>query len=330
MTHAFVFGKFLPFHQGHAALIDFARRHCDYLTVLVCASNHETLPGTLRAQWIQDTYAHCPEVSVQVLDYREEELPNTSVSSEAVAHVWADTFREVVPGVSLVVTSEPYGALVAARMGIRHLDFDRVRAQVPVSATAIRQGMRAQWSYLPAAVQSYYRRTVAILGTESTGKTTLTEQLAAHFGASFVTEAGRDLISDSTSFNRADLLLVADEHARRIAAARTTAGPLLLLDTDIHITQSYAQLTQGAYLPVPAETYVRNRADLYLYLLPDVPFVQDGTRLPAAERLHLDEIHRQTLSDFGIEYKEIGGDWPARFQQAVALIEEMLRAAGTL
>ncbi|WP_139923610.1 AAA family ATPase [Hymenobacter sp. DG01] len=330
MTNALVFGKFLPFHQGHVALIDFARRHCDYLTVLVCASNHETLPGALRAQWIEDTYAHCPEVSVQLLDYREEELPNTSVSSEVVAHVWADTFREVVPGVSLVVTSEPYGALVAARMGIRHLDFDRARAQVPVSATAIRQGVRAQWSYLPAAVQSYYRRTVAILGTESTGKTTLTEQLAAHFGASFVAEAGRDLISDSTSFSRTDLLLVADEHARRIAAARAAAGPLLLLDTDIHITQSYAQLTQGSYLPVPAETYSLNHADLYLYLLPDVPFVQDGTRLPAAERLHLDAIHRQTLADFGIEHKEIGGDWPARFQQAVALIEEMLRAAGTL
>ncbi|RPD45203.1 cytidyltransferase [Hymenobacter sediminis] len=330
MTHAFVFGKFLPFHQGHAALIDFARRHCDYLTVLVCASNHETLPGALRAQWIQATYAHCPEVSVQVLNYREEELPNTSVSSEAVAHVWADYFRQVVPDVSLVVTSEPYGALVAARMGIRHLDFDRARAQVPVSATAIRQDVRARWSYLPAAVQPYYRRTVAILGTESTGKTTLTEQLATHFGADFVAEAGRDLISDSTSFSRTDLLRVADEHARRIVAARATAGPLLLLDTDIHITQSYAQLTEGAYLPVPAETYARNRADLYLYLLPDVPFVQDGTRLPAAERLHLDAVHRQTLADFGIEYKEISGDWPERFRQAVTLIEKMLRAAGTL
>lgn len=330
MTHALVFGKFLPFHQGHAALIDFARRHAARLTVLVCASNHETLPGAVRAQWVRDTYAHCPEVRVQLLDYREEELPNTSESSEAVAHVWADKFREVLPDISLVVTSEPYGALVAARLGIRHLDFDRARAQVPVSATAIRQNVRAQWPYLPAAVQPYYRRTVAILGTESTGKSVLTEQLAAHFRADFVGEAARDLIADSTSFNRADLLRVAAEHARRIATARTTAGPLLLLDTDIHITQSYARLTESSYLDLPAETYALNRADLYLYLLPDVPFVQDGTRLPAAERLLLDQAHRQTLADFGVSYQEIGGDWPARFRRAVALVEELLRAAGTL
>ncbi|MCB0650933.1 MAG: adenylyltransferase/cytidyltransferase family protein, partial [Saprospiraceae bacterium] len=29
MIHAFVFGKFLPFHLGHKALIDFALEQCD-------------------------------------------------------------------------------------------------------------------------------------------------------------------------------------------------------------------------------------------------------------------------------------------------------------
>lgn len=43
MIKAFVFGKFLPFHQGHEHLINFALGHCDQLTVLVCASDRETL-----------------------------------------------------------------------------------------------------------------------------------------------------------------------------------------------------------------------------------------------------------------------------------------------
>lgn len=329
MTHALVFGKFLPLHRGHLALIDFARRHCDQLTVLVCASDLEQVPGAVRAGWLRETCAACPEVHVRVLAYRESELPNTSVSSEAVAHLWANRFRQVLPDVNLVVTSEPYGEMVAARLGIGFLNFDLARVQVPISATTIRADLRAHWHYLPGRVQAFYRRTVAVLGTESTGKTTLTAALAAHFGAAYVAEAGRDLIAHSANISRADLLAVATEHARRIAQAQATAGPLLLLDTDVHITQSYARLLGEDYLELPADLYATNRADLYLYLQADVPLVDDGTRLPAAERRRLDTLHRQTLAHFGIRYHEIGGTWPERFAQAVHLIELLLKPAAT-
>ncbi|MET4107073.1 AAA family ATPase [Hymenobacter sp. UYP22] len=325
MSHALVFGKFLPFHAGHAALIDFARRHSAHLTVLVCASDQETVPGNVRAGWLHETYAGYPEVAVQVLEYREQDLANTSETSLPVAHAWADRFRDLLPTVTLVVTSEPYGALVAARMGIEYLDFDVFRAQVPVSGTTIRNDVRAGWARLPAGVQRYYQRTVAILGTESTGKTTLAEQLAKHFGAMWVPEAGRDLIPDSTAFKHEELRAVAVEHGRRIAEARATAGPLLLLDTDVHITQSYARLLGQQYLELPPEIYQQNRADLYLYLAPDVPLVQDGTRLPEPERARLDKLHRQTLTDFAVEYHEISGSWAERWDQAVALVQQQFR-----
>ena len=80
-------------------------------------------------------------------------------------------------------------------------------------------------------------------------------------------------------------------------------------------------------LELPAQVYALNRADLYLYLLPGVPFVQDGARLPAPERHQLDEAHRQMLARIGIEVQEIGGGWAERFAQAVRLIAELLQAA---
>jgi HTH-type transcriptional repressor of NAD biosynthesis genes len=329
MTHALVFGKFLPFHLGHKALIDFARQHSDLLTVLVCASDQETTPGAVRAAWVGAAYAAAGDVQVQLYAYNEAELPNTSETSEAVAQVWAEVFRRVVPTVSLVVTSEPYGALVAQSLGIRHLDFDVKRVQVSTSASAIRADLRRHWGYLPASVQAYYQRTVAILGTESTGKTTLTQQLAAHFGAACVLEAARDLIADSTDFSLTDLYAVAETHAHRIAPLRPAAGPLLLLDTDVHITQSYARFAGHELLELPAEVYAPNRADLYLYLLPDVPFVQDGTRLLPPDRNRLDEAHRQTLAHFGVQYQEVGGSWTERFARAVRLIEELLKSAAS-
>jgi HTH-type transcriptional repressor of NAD biosynthesis genes len=327
MIHALVFGKFMPFHYGHKALIDFALRHCERLTVLVCASDQEALSGTLRSEWIRETYVDEVAVQVQVFEYKESDLPNTSETSVAVAYIWANVFRQLLPSVSLVITSEPYGALVAQRLGIHHLDFDISRTQVPVSASAIRADLRQSWAYLPTSVQRHYRRTVALLGTESTGKTTLTQQLAKHFGATCVLETARELIADSTEFSRADLFLVATEHARRIEEIQPSAGPLLLLDTDIHITQSYAHFAANEFLQLPPEVYALNRADLYLYLLPDVPFVQDGTRLSVTERQRLHEVHQQTLAYFGIIYQEIGGTWPERFSKAVELIENLLSSA---
>ncbi|HNV70453.1 MAG TPA: adenylyltransferase/cytidyltransferase family protein, partial [Candidatus Ozemobacteraceae bacterium] len=43
-----IIGKFLPPHRGHQFLIDFARRHCRKLTVLVCTLQREPIPGRLR------------------------------------------------------------------------------------------------------------------------------------------------------------------------------------------------------------------------------------------------------------------------------------------
>ena len=35
MIKAFVFGKFLPFHKGHEAMINFALTKCDFLAVFI-------------------------------------------------------------------------------------------------------------------------------------------------------------------------------------------------------------------------------------------------------------------------------------------------------
>ena len=327
VVKAFVFGKFMPFHKGHAQLVNFTRQHCDHLTVLVCCSDQEQLPGPVRQAWLQETYAADAAVHVQLLEYLESELPNTSETSLAVSNVWADRFRQVVPECSLVVTSEPYGELVAARMNIQHLPFDVAREAVPIAASVIRQNPVVNWRFLPDSVKPYYVRKVVLLGTESTGKTTLATQLAAHFQASLVKEAGRDLITDSTNFSFEDLHRVAQEHARRIAQAQMGPSALVILDTDVHITQSYARLMFGQELTVLPEVYALNRADLYLYLAADVPYVQDGGRLPDSDRLRLDVSHRETLRHYGIRAVEISGTWAQRFQRAVQLVEALLASS---
>ena len=329
MVKAFVFGKFLPFHKGHEAMISFALTKCDFLSVLVCCDNEETIPADVRKGWIESSFAGAKNIEVKVLYYDNRLLPNTSQTSASVSGIWSAEFKKHYPDYDLVITSEPYGELVADFMGIRHIAFDLTKERHPISASVIRNDLFANWHYLPAAVKSYFAIKVVILGTESTGKTTLTEQLAKHFNCSYVLEAGRELIPDSTKFTFEDLRLVAIEHAKRIDEAILGDSPLIIIDTDIHITKSYARFTFDKELPVQNQVYHTNRADLYLYLNNDAPYYQDGSRLSKVDRDLLDQSHREILTDHQIKFVEISGSWQNRFEQAVSEVSKLISTKST-
>lgn len=324
MVKAFVFGKFMPFHKGHEAMIRFALSKSDFVTVLVCVSDKETVPGARRQSWIAETFADQKNVNVQVFVYMESELPNSSVSSTVVSEVWARVFKRLLPDHSLLITSEPYGNYVAGFMQIKHIPFDNSKTLVPVSATAIRNNPVENWLFLPEAVRRDLALKVVILGTESTGKTTLTEKLAAYFKCTKVLEAGRDLIPDSNAFSIDDLYLVAREHAKRIDEAAAGNNALVIIDTDIHITKSYCRYSFEKELEVSDDIYRANKAQLYLYLNNDVEYYQDGTRLSEEERDKLDAFHRQVIKEANLPVVEISGSWEERFQQAVEQIRLLI------
>ncbi len=328
MTKAFVFGKFLPFHKGHEAMINFALSKCDFLTVLVCCSDKEGISDKLRKAWIEKTFEKQKNIEIRTFNYLESELPNTSESSKEVSQIWADIFKKQLPDYSLLITSEEYGNFVAIFMNIQHIAFDIPKIKVPVSATAIRNDVFTNWQYLPDSVKPDLSLKVVILGTESTGKTTLTEKLSKYFNCSFVMEAGRDIIVNSNSFTFDDLHLVAREHAKRIDKTILAENPLVIIDTDIHTTKSYARFTFEKEIEISVDIYNSNKANLYLYLNNDVEYLQDGTRLSEEERNLLDLSHRQVLLDHNIDIVEIKGDWDERFEKAVEQINKLISSNG--
>ena len=305
-------------------MINFALTKCDFLTVLVCCSDQEIISCETRKQWIDRTFETHKNIEVRIFSYTENELPNTSVASYSVSKIWSDKFKILLPNHDFVITSEEYGNYVASYMNIKHIAFDAPKQLVPISATAIRKDLFINWNFLPNSVKPYFSIKVAILGTESTGKTTLAEQLTKYFTCSLVTEAGRDIIHNSNSFEFNDLYLVASEQAKRIEAAVLGKSPLVIMDTDIHITKSYARFMFQKNLDIESTLYHTNKADLYLYLDNNVPYIQDGTRLSKKQRNALDLSHREVLKAHNIEIITITGDWNQRFQKAINTIKQLL------
>ncbi len=332
MIKAFVFGKFHPFHKGHQVMIEFAITRCDFLTVLVCASDKEIIDGKTRKKWIEETFQHqnyTSKIEVKVFNYSEAELSSKSETSLEVSKLWSVVFKKLFPDYSLVITSEQYGKLVANFMNINHLGFNVDRQKNSISATAICQDIFEGWQFLPDSVRPFFSLKVVLLGTESTGKTTLTQKLAEHFDTSFVDETAREIIFHSESFTYQDLEIVAQKHAQNIQKILLESKtPLLFIDTDIYITKSYSQFAFQKTLEVSREIYQINQPSLYLYLCNDVEYVQDGQRLTEEKRNELDNFHRKTLKNEGIEYVEINGNWKERFEKAVQEVEKLSSQKG--
>lgn len=320
MKHGLVFGKFYPLHNGHLALIDFAYKRCDLLTILVCASNRETISGTQRAEWLEQYFANSADITVKVMDYKEEELTNTSVSSREVSKLWAAQFNNLLPNIDIVFTSEKYGDYLAEYMNIEHHLFDLPRHQVTISASDIRKKPLTNWAFIPTEVKPFFVKKVILLGTESTGKTTITEKLAVHFQTTHVREMGRELIPNSKECSFEGLERVAIAHAHEIKSSLGKANRLLFIDTDINITQSYAKFLFGKTLTITEQIEKLNSGDLYLYLDKDVEFVQDGTRLELSFRNELDLSHKKILKEKDITYEHIQGNWEERLAQCLTLV----------
>ena len=322
MKTGFVFGKFLPLHTGHLALIDFASRHCDLLYVIICYTSSEPIDGAIRENWLLSTYYNHPQIRIIAFEYDEQILPNSSESSEEISKIWSETFKKIVPEAEIVFTSEKYGDYVASFMGIAHMMYDEYRLKTPISATAIRNNPFLHWDEIAPVARSFFIKKIVLIGTESTGKSTLANRLADYFHTTVVPEMARDIIEKTEECTYNDLTKIAALHATTITERLPPANKLLIVDTDIKTTQSYSLFLFGKELQVEKWIEEANRFDLYLFLEPDCDFVQDGTRLPADDRLRLSIHHKEFYLGHGIDLQYINGTWGQRFEKAVDIIRK--------
>lgn len=317
-----VLGKFMPLHTGHVAMIEFALQHCETVVVMLCVSDKEAISGDLRKSWLDTTFGNNDRVEVALVEYDEAVLPNSSVSSREISALWAAYIGEHFPGIGIFVSSEPYGDYMAEYLGIEHRCFDQERKLVPVSASAILGDPFLHWSYIAAAAKPWFVKKICISGSESTGKSTLTERLAHYFETAFVPEMAREVIETTEEVVFDDLLKIATLHAATIDERLPLANKILICDTDVNITKSYSKYLFNRPLIVPEWIDAANQFDLHLFLDTDCPYVQDGTRLSEAERNALSGYHEEQLRENGVAYVKIGGSWEERFEQAKAVIKE--------
>ena len=312
----------MPLHNGHLALVDFALQHCDKLYVLVCANDEvEPIPGNLRLQWVKDTLLSNKRIEIF---YTDEKIPYTAESSRYISKLWSEYLKTKFPDISIFFSSEKYGDYVAEYLGIEHKIFDPPRKAVPVSASMIRDKPITYWEYLPQPVRPYFVKKVCICGTESTGKSTLTQRLATYFQTAFVREMARDIPKKSEDYTLVDLQKLAQLHANEINRRIPLANKILLCDTGLDTTKVYANYFFNT-LPVFDEWIEKsNQFDLYLFLSNDVNYIDDGTRLPPVKRDELNELQLNYFKKKSIDFEIVSGNWDERWDTSIEHIKKYI------
>ncbi|MEM7475434.1 MAG: AAA family ATPase [Planctomycetota bacterium] len=319
-TRGLVLGKFMPPHNGHAYLIDFARHYVDSLTVYVDSLATQPIPGAVRASWLRQMF---PDTTVVHPDIENPQYPNEHPD---FWQIWRNSLLSATEGpVDYIFASEEYGLKLAEVIGATFVPVDISRESVQISATKIREDAFANWSYLPQIVRPYFLKRICIFGPESTGKSTLTANLARHYKTIAVPEYARTHLElRNGEISVEDMLPIARGQMANEDALAFQAERLLFCDTDLIATTIWSDWLFGecdAWIESQAD---ERKYDLYLLTDVDVPWIEDKVRYLPEERKSFFERCEKELTKRQRPFHVVSGSWEERFQSATRAVDQLL------
>jgi len=321
----FVLGKFMPPHQGHVYMCEFARNYCEKLVILVCSLPNEPIPGELRYRWMKEMFPDCTVL------HETRDLPQEPVGEDPefwriwgeVVHKACHKYNKYTPDV--VFASENYGHKLAESVGAQFVPVDINRTARNISGTAVRNDPFGNWDYIPQVVRPYFVKKVTLFGPESTGKSTLATELGDYYQTMVVPEYGRTYTETfGPEVDAADLMNIVAGHQASVAAAKRQANKILIEDTDPVMTAVWSDMLLGKR--DPWFDSFQDHSDLYLLCDVDIPWEDDGTRYFKDEesRFMFFKYCEDELIKRKVNYCLISGSRSARFIKAKWAIDRLM------
>ena len=180
---------------------------------------------------------------------------------------------------------------------------------------------------------------IVAIGPESTGKSTLCENISTHFSTIWCKEYAREyLLEHGTDYSFDDLLTIAkgqlelEEKATADALALhvqsgSTTPPILIIDTDMYVMKIWCEFVFGKCHAWILEQIVSRKYDGYLLCKPDLPWVKDELReypdLETRDKLY--HHYRDLLINQHTPWYEVHGEGSRRSENTINWVEERLR-----
>ena len=159
---------------------------------------------------------------------------------------------------------------------------------------------------------------IAITGPESSGKTTLARQLAAHYETAFVPEFARNYLPTlHRDYIETDLLDIAKGQLQLEKEQVAFAKKYLFCDSDMTVIKIWAmEKYQRCDAWILNQNEV-NHYDLYLLCAPDIPWESDPLRENSDDRNRLFLLYIKELDMKNAKYIILKGNQQERLQTAI-------------
>lgn len=178
---------------------------------------------------------------------------------------------------------------------------------------------------------------IVIIGPESTGKSTLCSELAAHFNTIYCPEYARAfLIEHGINYSYTDLLTIAkgqlnleDEYVEKVvnvnSKPKTQNSEFLFIDTDMYVMKVWCEFVFDKCHQWILDQITNRSYDLYLLCKPDLPWIKDTLREYPDEKLRIKLYHyyRDLLVNQSTPWVEISGSYKERLQTAIKAVEAL-------
>ena len=171
---------------------------------------------------------------------------------------------------------------------------------------------------------------VVVFGPESTGKTTLCKDLAAHYKTLWVPEFARDYLQEKWDTTQEictleDLPTIAQGQMNLENEAQKNASKVLFCDTNILVTQIWSETHFDGYCDPKIIAAVNQvHYDLYLLTDVDIPWEADDLRDRPNDREGMFEYFKVKLEEQNVAYEYIKGDRENRIKQATTAIDSII------
>lgn len=171
---------------------------------------------------------------------------------------------------------------------------------------------------------------VVLFGPESTGKTTLSRQLARYYNSVWVPEYAREYLQNKWNNERKtcepkDLIPIAEGQMQLENELAKKTETLLICDTDLLETKVYSEAYySGACDPILEKYALENTYDLYFLTYIDTPWEADDLRDKPNERELMFEAFESALIENKRPYVLLKGSKKERLERAIKRVDELL------
>lgn len=177
---------------------------------------------------------------------------------------------------------------------------------------------------------------IVLFGPESTGKTTLSIQLAKHYNTVWVEEFARPYLQKVWNTERRtcqpkDIMPIAYGQIELENKLAVRADKVLICDTDLLETKVYSEEYYGGFVhPELEKAAVENSYDLYLLTYIDTPWEADDLRDRPEQRLEMFNAFKNALEKNNRSYILLKGNKENRLKTAIDTIDKIIASKSNL